>query len=90
MLPSTTVSLRDTSGAAFAAAMKKAKHSTRSLAKIAGCSPARIAQLAAGEYTATALILATAIAAALDVDVKDLFEFPDGEALINLGLIRAI
>lgn len=88
MLPTTSLSLRDPQK--LRDAMDAAGKSTRSLARVAGCSPARIAQLAAGEYPATAATTAVAISTALDVDVTDLFSFPDGEALIRLGLIRGV
>lgn len=88
MLPTTSLSLKEPDR--LRSAMEKAGKSTRRLAHDAGCSPARIAQLAAGDYPATAATTAVAIATALDVDVTDLFVFPDGEALIRLGLIRAV
>lgn len=88
MLPTTSLTLPDPQK--LRDAMDAAGKSTRSLAKVAGCSPARIAQLAAGEYPATAASTAVAIATALDVDVTELFTFPDGEALIRLGLIRGV
>lgn len=88
MLPTTSLTLPDPQK--LRDAMDRAGKSTRSLAAVARCSPARIAQLAAGEYPATAATTAVAIATALDVDVTDLFTFPDGEALIRLGLIRGV
>lgn len=94
MLPTTTVQLR--SGDAFRAAMDKAGLSSRALAKRAGCSPSRIGQLMVdrdpstpdGASAGLAVGLAAAIAAALDVDLPDLFEFPDGDQLVRLGLIQ--
>lgn len=94
MLPTTTVQLR--SGEKFRAAMKAANLSTRALAKAAGCSPSRIGQLMADRDPSTpdggsaglSIALAAAIAAELDVEVRDLFEFPDGDALVRLGLIQ--
>lgn len=64
--------------------------SNRKLAAQVGFSPARIAQLTAGQYQEAAAEPALAIAAALDVDVTDLWTFPDGEALVRLGLIRSV
>lgn len=94
MLPTTTLQLR--SPEAFRAAMTKAEVTTRSLAARAGCSRSRIGQLmldrdasiASGSSAGISVGTAAAIAAALDVDVSDLFEFPDGPELIRLGLIR--
>jgi transcriptional regulator with XRE-family HTH domain len=94
MLPTTTVQLR--SPDAFRAAMTKAELSSRALAKRAGCSPSRIGQLmvdrdpsvAGGQSAGIGVGTAAAIAAALDVDLGDLFEFPDGAELVRLGLIR--
>lgn len=94
MLPTTTVQLR--SAETFKAAMLKAQLSTRTLAKRAGCSPSRIGQLMVdrdpstpdGASAGIAVGLAAALAAALDVEIRDLFEFPDGEQLVRLGLIR--
>lgn len=88
MLPTTTLTVRDP--AKLKEAIASAGLSTRSLAKQADCSPARIAQLAAGQYPATAAGTAVAIAAALQVPVTDLFSFPDGETLVRLGLIRSV
>jgi len=87
VLPTTTLALRTPDG--LKKAMDKAGRSTRWLASAADCSPARIAQLATGQFPATAASTAVAIAAALEVDVVDLFEFPDGETLVRLGLIRS-
>lgn len=94
MLPTTTVQLR--SADLFRAAMEKAGLSSRALAKRAGCSPSRIGQLMVdrdpstpdGASAGLAVALAASIAAALDVEIRDLFEFPDGEQLVRLGLIR--
>jgi lambda repressor-like predicted transcriptional regulator len=86
MLVTTSLTLRHPDR--LRAAMDKAGKSTRGLAREAGLSPARIAQLAAGDYPATQANAAVAIAAALELPVAALFEFPDGEALIRLGLIR--
>lgn len=88
MLPTTTVQLRDPD--TLRAAMEKAGSSTRLLAKAANCSPSRIGQLVQGKDTGVAVGTATALAAALNVEVRDLFEFPDGDALIRLGLIRDV
>lgn len=94
MLPTTTVQLR--SADTFKAAMDKAGLSSRALARRAGCSPSRIGQLMVNRDPSTpdglsagiAVGLAAALAAALDVDVRDLFEFPDGAELVRLGLIQ--
>lgn len=88
MLPTTSLALRDPQK--LRDAMDRAGQSTRSLARVAGCSPSRIGQLASGDFPATAATTAVAIATALDLDVTDLFSFPDGEALIRLGLIRGV
>lgn len=88
MLSTTTLALKDADK--LAAAMKDKGMSTRKLAKAAGCSPSRVQQLAAGVEPATQAAFAVAIATALDLDVTDLFSFPDGEALIRLGLIRTV
>lgn len=85
MLPTTTVQLISPIKLREAAAAAGA--STRSLAKAAGCSPSRIGQLIQGKDQGVAVGTAVAIAAALNVEVKDLFEFRDGLALIRLGLI---
>lgn len=88
MQSTTTVILRDPT--VLRAAMTDKSKSTRKLAVEVGCSPARIAQLAAGEFPAAKVEIAVAIATALDRKVADLFAFPDGEALISLGLIRQV
>lgn len=85
MEPTTTLKLRDPE--VLRAKMKAAGTSTRKLAAAADSSPARIAQLAGGQYQSTSAETALAIAAALDVDVTDLFYFPDAETLVRLGLI---
>lgn len=64
--------------------------SNRKLAAQVDFSPARIAQLTAGVYQEAAAEQALKIAAALDVDVTELWSFPDGEALVRLGLIRSV
>ena len=87
MLDTTTLAL--VSPEKLRAAMTKAEKSTRTLAADVGCSRARVQQLAAGQFPQTSAAIAVALCAALDVDVKDLFYFPDGEALVRLGLIRA-
>lgn len=87
MLVTTSLTLSDP--ARLRAAMETAGKSTRGLAREAGLSASRVAQLAAGEYPATQANAAVAIAAALELPVASLFEFPDGEALIRLGLIRS-
>jgi transcriptional regulator with XRE-family HTH domain len=71
-------------------AMDAAGLSTRKLAAVSGCSPARVAQMAVGQFPSTSAITAVAMAAALDVEVRDLFTFPDGETLVRLGLIRSV
>lgn len=88
MLPTTLVQLRDPD--ALVAAMRKADVSIRTLAKRVDLSSARIGQMTSGTGTGMQVGKAVAIAAALDVDVVDLWHFPDGEALIRLGLIRAV
>lgn len=88
MLNTTTLALTDPEK--LTEAMKAAGLSGRKLGALVGLAPSRIAQLADGHYPATKATQAVAIAAALDVDVKDLFSFPDGEALIRLGLIRPV
>lgn len=96
MLPTTTVQLR--SPEAFRSAMKAANLSTRTLAQRAGLSPSRIGQLmvdrdpsvASGSSAGLAVASAASIAAALDVEIRDLFEFPDGRELVRLGLIPAV
>lgn len=85
MEPTTTLKLR--SPEKLRACMDKQKSSVRKLAAAADSSPARIAQLASGKYQSTAAETALKIAAALDVEVTDLFYFPDAEALVRLGLI---
>lgn len=88
MLSTTTLTVINSNR--LRAAMDAAGQTTRSLAKVAGCSPARIAQLAVGQFPATSAATAVAICSALDVEVRDLFAFPDGEALVRLGLIRSV
>lgn len=88
MLPTTLVQLRDPD--ALVAIMKNAGVSIRVLAKRVDLSSARIGQMTSGTGTGMQVGKAVAIAAALDVDVDELFHFPDGEALIRLGLIRDI
>ena len=88
MLPTTTVQLK--SPDQLRAAMEKAGSSTRSLSKAAGCSPSRIGQLIQGKDTGVAAGTAVALSGALGLETSDLFEFPDGDALIRLGLIRGI
>lgn len=88
VLATTTVQL--TSPDALRAALEKAGSSTRLLAKAADCSPSRIGQLIQGKDTGVSVGTAVAIASALQLEVRDLFEFPDGDALIRLGLIRDV
>jgi transcriptional regulator with XRE-family HTH domain len=88
VLATTTLQLR--SPDKLRAAMEKAGSSTRVLAKAADCSPSRIGQLIQGKDTGVSAGTAVAIAAALAVETRDLFEFPDGDALIRLGLIRDV
>lgn len=85
MEPTTTLKL--ISPEKLRARMDEVGSSTRKLAAASGASPARIAQLASGQYQSTAAATAVAIAQALDVEVASLFAFPDGEALVRLGLI---
>lgn len=87
MPATTTVQLRDPSGSRLREAMAAAGKSTRTLAEPAGVSSTRIHQLSQGQDPGCALPVATAIVAALDVPIGDLFYFPDGPALIRLGLI---
>lgn len=86
MLSTTTLSLRTPD--VLKIAMDAKGRSTRWLAARSGCSPARVAQLASGQYPATSASTAVAMAAALEVDVATLFTFPDGAALKRLGLIH--
>lgn len=88
MLETTSLSLR--SHERFMAALQASGKGIRGVAAEAGCSPARVAQLSHGVKPAAQASTAVAIASALEVDVTDLFEFPDGEALIRLGLIRCV
>lgn len=88
MLPTTTVTLRDP--AKLREAMDASKLSIRVLAARSHISPTRIAQLTRGEFQAINASSAVTIADALGLDVATLFHFPDGEALIRLGLIRAV
>lgn len=93
MLSTTTVQLR--SAEKFRTAMTAAKLSTRTLAAEAGCSPSRIGQLmvdrdpstAGGGSAGLSVSTASAIAAALNTEVRELFTFPDGADLVRLGLI---
>lgn len=86
MLSTTTLQLKDPDS--LRSAMEKAGSSTRVLARAAECSPSRIGQLIQGKDTGVAAGTAVSIAGALNLEVRDLFEFPDGDALIRLGLIR--
>lgn len=88
MLETTSLALR--SPDKFMAALKASSKSIRQVAREAECSPARIAQLSHGTHPAAQASTAVAIASALEVPVSDLFSFPDGEALIRLGLIREV
>lgn len=88
MLPTTLVQLIDSEK--LVAAMREAKLSTRSLAKRVGLSSARIGQLTAGTFPGMKVGEAAAIADAVGLDIADLWHFPDGEALIRLGLVRAV
>ncbi len=93
MLTSTVLQLRSPEG--FRAAMDTASLSVRKLSRLSGCSIARISQLstgrdsksASGEVGGVTVEVATKLSAALDRDVSDLFDFPDGPALVRLGLI---
>lgn len=88
MLESTSLALR--SPEAFKRALQASGKSIRDVARDANCSRARVGQLSNGVHPAAQASTAIAISAALDVDVRDLFSFPDGEALIQLGLIRDV
>lgn len=61
--------------------------SIRRFAAQVNVSFGRIAQMTNGQNLSTSADSAVSIAAALDVDVADLFEFPDAQALVRLGLI---
>ncbi len=86
MLATTTLQLK--SPELLRDAIEKAGSSTRRLATLAGCSPSRIGQLTQGIDSGVSASTAVAMAAALAVETSDLFEFPDADALIRLGLIR--
>lgn len=88
MMPTTTVQLTDAQK--LRDAMEAAGKSSRALARAAEVSPARIQQLMSGRDLGIGASRAVAIATALDVDVVALFDFPDGESLIRLGLIRGV
>jgi transcriptional regulator with XRE-family HTH domain len=88
MLQTTMLVLR--SGEELRKAMDAAGTSNRKLAAKAGIAPSRVGQLTSDENTSASVAIATSIAAALDVDVAQLWSFPDGEALIALGLIREV
>lgn len=86
MLSTTTLALDDPDK--LRSLMTSRGFTVRSLAKASGSSPARIGQLTTGRDQSIAAGTAVSIATALDVDVDQLFSFPDGEALVQLGLIR--
>ena len=83
-----TTSVRLKSPAQLSELIKKRGSSLRKLAAGVGLSPGRIGQLTTGKDLGVRVTEAVAIAAALDVDVADLFEFPDGALLVKLGLIQ--
>jgi plasmid maintenance system antidote protein VapI len=74
---------------AFRASIEKAGSSNRKLGLAVGISAGRISQLITGHSPAIAAPLAVAIAAELGASVSELFYFPDAEALVRLGLVRA-
>lgn len=86
MLATTTLQLIDPDK--LRSNMESSGSSTRSLAKAAGCSPSRIGQLMLGKDSGVSAGTAVAIAGALELEVRELFAFPDGDALVRLGLIR--
>lgn len=83
-----TTILKLSSPRKLTAAMEKSGKSTRRIADEARVARSRVAQLARGHVPSATASTAVALADALDVPVADLFEFPDGEALVRLGLIR--
>lgn len=83
----TTTSVRLKSPDDLKARIAAAGSSLRKLATQVNLSPGRIGQLTTGRDLGVRVPEAVAIAAALDVNVRDLFEFPDGEMLVKLGLI---
>jgi predicted XRE-type DNA-binding protein len=87
MLATTFLALRDPSKvlpAITAAGLKPP-----AVAKQVGISVSRIYQLAKGQVPSLGAPAAVAFCAAVDVDVRTLFEFPDGPELVRLGLIDA-
>lgn len=87
METTTRLALRnpDKLSAQITAAGLKPKH----LATQTGLSVSRIYQLTQGHLPSLSAPAAIALAAALDIDVRELFTFPDGPELVQLGLIDA-
>lgn len=83
--PTTTLHLSDPD--AFTARLRSQGFNIRSLAEAVEIHPSRVGQLCKGHKPDTSAETAVALAAALDVDVAELFEFPDGPTLVALGLI---
>jgi transcriptional regulator with XRE-family HTH domain len=85
--PTTTLHLKDPD--AFRALIKSRGLTFRKLAERVEIHPSRVGQLCEGHRPDTAGATALALAAELDVDVAVLFDFPDGQTLVDLGLISA-
>jgi transcriptional regulator with XRE-family HTH domain len=87
VLSTTTVSL--ISAEKLQAAIDASGKKMRALESETGMSRSRISQLVRWHVPQLGLESAVALSAALDREVRDLFRFPDGELLVQLGLIDA-
>jgi transcriptional regulator with XRE-family HTH domain len=68
--------------------LAKSHQTHEQVAAAAGMSRARLLQIMRVPSSYTTAAAAVTIAAAVDADVVDLFEFPAGDALKRLGLVE--
>jgi transcriptional regulator with XRE-family HTH domain len=69
--------------------LKASGKTMRALAAETGMSRSRISQLTRYHFPQIGLDSAVQLSAALEVDVRTLFTFPDADRLVRLGLVDA-
>lgn len=83
----TTTSLRLLSPSRLAEAIETYGGGYRKLSREVEISPARLAQLVAGHKPQVSGPTAVRLSAALDQETRALFDFPDADELVRLGLV---
>jgi DNA-binding Xre family transcriptional regulator len=82
-----TTSLRLVSAPKLQEAIATYAGGYRKLSREVGISAARLTQLVQGHKPQVSAPTAVRLAAALDVEVRALFDFPDADDLVRLGLV---